>query len=345
MLQQFQIQSGESFYYKQGYDSTILEVHKQYNLKSEKNYDILDQTKKTVPNQPTKIKEALVSKILQILPRHNQNPSRPTIVDITPNQPSDDHPYTSIPPKKPVDTPQNTGSENLHKEVPNKGKEDHPTQIPSSKSPNSQTEKDPFPFNSGAEVSKLKILVPLTELIKHETYKTQINQTLNLAENGEYVNLFDDQPELIFGPNVNGKPLEGGIPPFYISLGVHEKILHNAMLDFGASYNLISKSIMEKLNLRITRPYKDLISFDSSQVKFLGLIKDLCVTLIQYPTKSILVEIMVADIPPNYDMLLSRPWGAKLQGSLQLDMSATIYVFGQPKKLYQETLMKYMVSS
>jgi len=38
--------------------------------------------------------------------------------------------------------------------------------------------------------------------------------------------------------------------------------------------------------------------------------------------------------------------GAKLQGFLQLDMPyATISVFGQPKKLYKETLMKYVVSS
>lgn len=125
-----------------------------------------------MPNQPKKIKESLVSKILQILPRHNQNPSRPTIVDITPNQPSDDHPYTSIPPKKPVDTPQNTGSENLHKEVPNKGKEDHPTQIPSVKIQNPQREKSPLPFNLGAKVAKLNISVPLTKLSKNKTYKT-----------------------------------------------------------------------------------------------------------------------------------------------------------------------------
>lgn len=58
------------------------------------------------------------------------------------------------------------------------------------------------------------------------------------------------------------------------------------------------------------------------------------------------MDVVVADIPPKYGMLLSRSWGAKLQGSLQLDMSyATILVFGQPKRLYQETLMKYVVSS
>jgi len=103
---------------------------------------------------------------------------------------------------------------------------------------------------------------------------------------------------------------------------------------------------MEKLNLDITRPYKDLYSFDSSQVKCLGLIKDLCVSLVQYPNKTILMDVVVADIPPKYGMLLSRSWGAKLQGSLQLDLSyATISVFRQPKRLYRETLMKYVVSS
>lgn len=106
------------------------------------------------------------------------------------------------------------------------------------------------------------------------------------------------------------------------------------------------KAIMEKLNLDIARPYKDLFSFDSSQVKCLGLIKDLCVSLVQYPNKTILMEVVVANIPPKYGMLLSRSWGAKLQGSLQLDLSyATISVFGQPKRLYRETLMKYVVSS
>ena len=102
------------------------------------------------------------------------------------------------------------------------------------------------------------------------------------------------------------------------------------MIYSGASHNLMPKTIMETLNLDITRPYKDLFSFDSSKVKCLGLIKDLCVTLVQYPGKSILMDIVVANIPPKYGMLLSRSRGAKLQGSLQLDMSyATISVFGQ----------------
>ena len=58
------------------------------------------------------------------------------------------------------------------------------------------------------------------------------------------------------------------------------------------------------------------------------------------------MDIVVADIPPKFGMLLSRSWGAKLQGSLQMDMSyATIPIFNQNRRLYRESHMKYMVSN
>jgi len=82
--------------------------------------------------------------------------------------------------------------------------------------------------------------------------------------------------------------VDGGIPSFYVSLNIHDKVLHNAMFDSSASHNLMPNSVMERLDLDITRPYKDLFSFDSSQVRCLGLIKDLCVSLVQYLAKTIL---------------------------------------------------------
>ena len=118
------------------------------------------------------------------------------------------------------------------------------------------------------------------------------------------------------------------------------------MLYSSASHNLMPKVVMEILGLEITKPYKDLYSFDSSKVKCLGIIKDLCVNLAQIPAKGLVMEIVVVDIPPKYVMLLSRSWGAKLQGSLQMDMSyATIPVFSQTRRLYRESHMKYMVSN
>ena len=82
--------------------------------------------------------------------------------------------------------------------------------------------------------------------------------------------------------------------------------LHNAMFDSGASHNLIPKIVMDSLGLDITRPYKDLYLFHSRELKYLGLIKDLVVSLHQIPEKSLVMDVVVADVPPKFGMLLSR---------------------------------------
>ena len=63
-----------------------------------------------------------------------------------------------------------------------------------------------------------------------------------------------------FGPHV--EEVYSSVPPFYISMLLHDFILHNCMLDFGASHNLMPLSVMKELNLQITKPYRDLYSFD-----------------------------------------------------------------------------------
>ena len=95
----------------------------------------------------------------------------------------------------------------------------------------------------------------------------------------DMINIEDDQPELIFGPAIDGQSEDNDVPPFYLSLKFHQCILYNTMLDSGASHNLMAKSIMENLGLDITRPYHDLYSFDFGLVRCLGLIKDLVVSL------------------------------------------------------------------
>ena len=101
-----------------------------------------------------------------------------------------------------------------------------------------------------------------------------------------------------------------------MSLKVDQFIVHNTMLDSGVSHNLMPKAIMEKLGLDITNPYHDLYSFDSGHVYCLGLIKYLVVSLEKIPTKNVLMDMVVADIPPCFGMFLSRSWGAKLRGTL-----------------------------
>jgi hypothetical protein len=71
-------------------------------------------------------------------------------------------------------------------------------------------------------------------------------------------------------------------------------------MDLGASHNLMPKTIMDKLGLEIMKTYHDLYYFDSRKVKCLGVIKDMVVTLFQLPMKSVVMDIMVVDVPPSF---------------------------------------------
>jgi ribonuclease HI len=327
---------------QQAFENAILEVHRQYNLRS----------KKTEGNSPKKTTET--QKVVETKktpePSTEKTPEK-TTAEKTPEKNNADAPVKkkltilkrpSQPEVSPINPPSTSEQKNMV---------DQPELMSQGRAPT--------PFSLEGELAKIKIPIPLTELMNRGGYRSQVIKalaiepdigtkalTIGSASHSDTVNLTDDRPELLFGPEVDGRDDTGEVAPFYISLNIHDLILHNAMLDSGASHNLMPKAVMEKLGLEVTRPYKDLHSFDSNKVKCIGLIKDLCITLVQIPAKSMVMDVVVADIPPKYGMLLSRSWGAKLKGTLQLDMSyATIPVFGQQRRLYRETLMKYMVSS
>jgi hypothetical protein len=60
------------------------------------------------------------------------------------------------------------------------------------------------------------------------------------------------------------------------------------------------KAVMDELGLDITKSYHDLFSFDSRRVKCLGLIKYLAISLSQLPMRSMVMDIVVADVPPKF---------------------------------------------
>lgn len=201
--------------------------------------------------------------------------------------------------------------------------------------------------NLETEINKIKLQISLVDLLKNKTFKDPIMKILQPDQNTiatDTISLQDDKPAIFLGQSVSNK--DENVPPFYVSLDIHEKVLHNCLLDSGASHNLMPKVIMDKLGLEVTKPYHDLYTFDSRRVKCLGVIKDLAVTLTQLPMKNVLMDIVVADIEPKFGLLLSRLWSKRLGGTLQMDFSyATIPMFcGKSMRLYRETQLAYMIS-
>jgi hypothetical protein len=135
-------------------------------------------------------------------------------------------------------------------------------------------------FNFEHEIQNIRIPVPLTELIKHDEFKRRFSDLLKSEASypsTDFINLQDEKPTVVLGPMVEDR--DDSSPSFYTSLNIHDKVLHNCLMDSGASHNLMPKAIMEELGLEVTRAYHDLYSFDSRRVQCLGVIKDLVVSL------------------------------------------------------------------
>jgi hypothetical protein len=183
--------------------------------------------------------------------------------------------------------------------------------------------------------------------MKNDTFKQTILKSLEpkpMPTVADVVNLQDDKPTIVLSPMVEEQ--EETSPSFYVSLNIHDKILHNFLLDTGVSHNLMPKEVMDELGLDITNSYHDLFSFDSRKVKCLGLIKILTIYLSQLPMRSMVMDIVVADVPHKFGMLLSRAWIKRLWGTLQNDLSyAIVPVFGgEQRRLYRESQLAYIIS-
>jgi hypothetical protein len=109
------------------------------------------------------------------------------------------------------------------------------------------------PFNFEHEIQKIRIPVPLTELIKHDEFKKCFSDLLQSEASSppaDSINLQDEKPAVILGPMVEDR--DDSSPPFYTSLNIHDKVLHNCLMDSGASHNLMPKTVMEELGLEVT---------------------------------------------------------------------------------------------
>jgi hypothetical protein len=190
---------------------------------------------------------------------------------------------------------------------------------PVAKEPVTEVREAPKPipsFNFEHEIQNIRIHVPLAKLVKNEYFKRSLYKLLQseLPQSPtDSINLQDEKIVVVLGPMVEDR--DDSSPPFYTSLNIHDKVLHNCLMDSGASHNLMPKIVMEELGLEVTKTYHDLYSFDLRRVKCLGVIKDLVVSLFQLPMKSVVMDIVVADVPPKFGMLLSRSWIKNLGGT------------------------------
>jgi len=94
-----------------------------------------------------------------------------------------------------------------------------------------ESNKQPITFSIEHELRKIKIHVPLRELLKNEPFKNSFMKVLNPpvdAMTSDVISLQDEKPAINVVPHIEYG--SDASPPFYISLNVHDKILHNCLM-------------------------------------------------------------------------------------------------------------------
>ena len=92
--------------------------------------------------------------------------------------------------------------------------------------------------------------MPFTELMNNPSYKDSILKMIGLANSqplSNIVNLQEESPKIFIGLALAEKTENeaGASPPFYITLTIHEQMIHNYLLDSGASHNLMPNYLLD----------------------------------------------------------------------------------------------------
>ena len=136
-------------------------------------------------------------------------------------------------------------------------------------------------------------------------------------------------------------------PPFLVTLEILNHKVHNCLVDSGSSMNVMPLAVFKKLNGQLKPTVWDVTQLDKTSVKVLGEMENVLIRLSASKRTCHYIDIIVADIPDGYGMILNRDWTARLKGYFASDWSHLwLPQKGSPSmiKILREPYMKHNVT-
>jgi hypothetical protein len=135
-------------------------------------------------------------------------------------------------------------------------------------------EKNPqkMTYNVIDDLTKLRITFPFMEVVKIPQQRENILNILDEPSNIIEVVVTNSRKQ----QNSSSVKPRGKVPPFYITIENHDVVLHNCLVDSGATNNIIPLSVMEALGMGCTKYYETserIYAIDSRKVPTYGEIK------------------------------------------------------------------------
>ncbi len=140
-------------------------------------------------------------------------------------------------------------------------------------------------------------------------------------------------------------------PPFYVSLIIGGKLVHNCMIDSGASSSVMPTCVANALGMKYKPIVRDVLQLDGSTFKTIGILRNVEMALHACPGCTVIQDISVAEVKPYFAICLSRDFTAQIGGFISADWSymsfktrygANASIRAEPQALYH--LVNYQLT-
>lgn len=98
-------------------------------------------------------------------------------------------------------------------------------------------------------------------------------------------------------------------------------MVHNYLIDFGSSMTIIPKKIVNVMLLECRRTSNGALQLDGTNIKIIGVVKDIGMILNKCPNISIIQDIIIVDLLSLFRIFLSKEFTYLLDGYLAMDYS------------------------
>lgn len=154
-----------------------------------------------------------------------------------------------------------------------------------------------------------------------------MDRVLNLFETSKYLRMEKNKP-----------------PTFYMALKIERYVLHNCLVDFKSATTIMLKVVCDVMGLSMTRTSIKVLQLDSTPVRTIGVIKDVVMKIYKCPSMIITQEIMLIELPPLFELCLSREFTTKIESYLAMDYTYYLIPCGNKRvRLDNEKISNFHV--
>ncbi|KAH9318926.1 hypothetical protein KI387_020695 [Taxus chinensis] len=147
---------------------------------------------------------------------------------------------------------------------------------PHAKAENNLIPSDEF-SNLSPSASLLKSIpydIAQEEIIQgKDVNKVETPLTVVVLEKPQVLEELGEPPKVYLGSSLVKSQLN--VDPFFTTLVIKDTLLHNCMVDYGASCNVMTLEVMNELNVKVIVAYGKCNAMDSREVLVAGCVKDL----------------------------------------------------------------------